>query len=162
MRKNWERARFIAAEKPWQGNNQKHSEFRSRESGRETVSHRVGNIPIPYIGFWLLNFVCLLVNLSFVRLCAKIGELNPKQYDENGEVIKMKIAFIILLLLSSLGLIAAILLQSGRSAGLSGAIAGAGETFFGKKKGLDELLGKISAGLAFLFLLSSLVVSFMK
>ncbi len=74
----------------------------------------------------------------------------------------MKIVFIVLLVMSSLGLIASILLQSGRSAGLSGAIAGAGESFFGKKKGMDELFGKLSAGFAVTFLLSSLFVSLLK
>lgn len=74
----------------------------------------------------------------------------------------VKIALVIILLISSIGLIATVLLQSGRSAGLSGAIAGAGETFFGKKKGLDELFGKLSAVFAIVFLLSSLGVSLMK
>lgn len=71
----------------------------------------------------------------------------------------MLIALVVLLVISSLGLIATVLLQSGRSAGLSGAIAGAGESFFGKKKGMDELFGKLSAVFAVLFLLSSLGVS---
>ena len=69
----------------------------------------------------------------------------------------MKIALIILLVISSLGLIATVLLQSGRSAGLSGSIAGAGEAFFGKKKGMDELFSKLSTAFAVLFLLSALV-----
>lgn len=68
----------------------------------------------------------------------------------------MQIALIILLVLSSIGLIAAVLLQSGRSAGLSGSIAGAGEAIFGKKKGLDELFAKLTGVLAGIFLLSSL------
>lgn len=68
----------------------------------------------------------------------------------------MQIALIILLVLSSIGLIAAILLQSGRSAGLSGSIAGAGEAIFGKKKGMDELFAKLTGVLAGIFLLSSL------
>ena len=68
----------------------------------------------------------------------------------------MKIALVILLSLSSLGLIATVLFQSGRSAGLSGAITGAGESVFGKKKGMDELLAKFTAALATVFLLSSL------
>ncbi|GAB6153263.1 preprotein translocase subunit SecG [Desulfosporosinus burensis] len=68
----------------------------------------------------------------------------------------MQIALVILLILSSLGLIAAVLLQSGRSAGLSGAITGAGESIFGKKKGMDELFAKLTGVLAGVFLLSSL------
>lgn len=68
----------------------------------------------------------------------------------------MKIALVVLLSLSSIGLIVAVLFQSGRSAGLSGAISGAGEAFFGKKKGMDELLAKATAVLAAVFLLTSL------
>ncbi|EHQ92195.1 preprotein translocase subunit SecG [Desulfosporosinus youngiae] len=68
----------------------------------------------------------------------------------------MQIALVILLILSSLGLVATVLLQSGRSAGLSGAITGAGEAIFGKKKGMDELFAKLTGVLAGVFLLSSL------
>lgn len=74
----------------------------------------------------------------------------------------MKIALVVLLVISALGLIATVLLQSGRSAGLSGAITGAGESIFGKKKGMDELFGKLSSVFAIVFLLSSLGVSLMK
>lgn len=70
----------------------------------------------------------------------------------------MKIAFTILHLLISLVLIASVLLQSGKSAGLSGAIAGGAETIFGKKKGMDELLMKVTAFVAIGFLVTSLVL----
>lgn len=62
-------------------------------------------------------------------------------------------------ILVALALIASVLLQSGRSAGVSGAIAGGAESIFGKKKGLDEFLAKISAGLAAAFLLLTLLLS---
>lgn len=71
----------------------------------------------------------------------------------------MIIALVILLVISSLGLISAVLLQSGRSAGLSGAIAGAGESMFGKKKGMDEIFAKLTGVLAGIFLLSSLALA---
>jgi len=58
--------------------------------------------------------------------------------------------------LLAVGLIAVIVLQSGRSAGLSGSIAGGAEALFGKKKGLDELLGKVTVVVAFLFGATSL------
>jgi len=74
----------------------------------------------------------------------------------------LKIALVILLVLSSIGLIATVLFQSGRSAGLSGAITGAGESMFGKKKGMDELLAKFTAVLAAVFLLSSLALTMLK
>ncbi len=59
----------------------------------------------------------------------------------------------------AIGLIAVVLLQSGKSAGLSGAIAGGAESFFGKKKGLDELFGKITIVLGVIFGLMSLVLA---
>ncbi len=71
----------------------------------------------------------------------------------------MTILLVILLVVSSLGVIASVLLQSGHSAGLSGAITGAGESIFGKKKGLDELLTKVSTVFAVLFLLSNLAMA---
>ncbi|GBF35511.1 preprotein translocase subunit SecG [Desulfocucumis palustris] len=58
----------------------------------------------------------------------------------------------------SIALIASVLLQSGKSAGLSGAIAGGAETFFGKKKGMDELLGKVTMVVAILFGVTSLLL----
>jgi preprotein translocase subunit SecG len=60
----------------------------------------------------------------------------------------------------SVGLIVIVLLMSGRSAGLSGSIAGGAEAFFGKRKGLDELLGKLGAGCAMAFLVTSLILTF--
>lgn len=71
----------------------------------------------------------------------------------------MKTFLLIIQMLVSLGLIASVLLQSGKSAGISGAIAGGAETFFGKKKGMDEFLSKIAAGLAIAFLVITLLIS---
>ncbi len=52
----------------------------------------------------------------------------------------------------SIALIAAVVLQSGKSAGLSGSIAGGAETLFGgKKKGMDELLAKATMVLGAVF-----------
>lgn len=68
----------------------------------------------------------------------------------------------ILQIIVALVLIATILLQSGRQAGLSGAIAGASETFFGKNKGrsMDSMLSKLTAGCAILFLCTSLFLAY--
>lgn len=71
----------------------------------------------------------------------------------------MKVVVIVVHVLISLGLIATVLLQSGRSAGLSGAIGGAGERFFGKRRGLDEMLARYTAFLAVGFLLTALLLS---
>lgn len=46
----------------------------------------------------------------------------------------MEVALKIILVIASLGLIAAVLLQPGKSAGLSGAISGGAEHLFGKQK----------------------------
>jgi len=73
----------------------------------------------------------------------------------------LKIVLIILHILVSVGVIAVVLLQSGKSAGLSGAIAGGAETLFGKKKGMDELLSKITTFVALGFLVTSLALSLM-
>ncbi len=63
----------------------------------------------------------------------------------------------------ALGIIAAVLLQSGKSAGLSGSIAGGAEMLFGgKKKGMDELLGKLTKYVAVAFLIVTIVLAFME
>lgn len=72
---------------------------------------------------------------------------------------RMKAFITVLQVIAALGLIATVLLQSGRSAGISGAIAGGAEQLFGKKKGLDDLLSRISAIAAIAFLLLSLLLS---
>lgn len=60
-------------------------------------------------------------------------------------------------ILTALGLIASVLLQSGKSAGMSGAITGGAEELFGKKKGLDDRLEQITIVLAVSFGLLSLI-----
>jgi preprotein translocase subunit SecG len=65
----------------------------------------------------------------------------------------------IIYVIVAIGLIATVLLQSGKSAGLSGSISGGAETFFGKKKGMDQLLGKISMVLAVSFMLLAFIVT---
>ncbi len=73
----------------------------------------------------------------------------------------MYIALTIIDVILALGIIAAVLLQSGKSAGLSGSIAGGAEMLFGgKKKGLDELLAKITKWVAVAFLIVSLILAF--
>jgi preprotein translocase subunit SecG len=74
----------------------------------------------------------------------------------------VRTALTIIQVIIALGVIVTILLQSGRSAGLSGTIAGGAETFFGKKKGLDELLSKMTAGFAVAFLVVTLALAVMQ
>jgi preprotein translocase subunit SecG len=60
----------------------------------------------------------------------------------------------------SVSIILIVLLQSGKSAGLSGSIAGGAETFFGKNKGrtINAMLGKYTAIAAIGFLVTSIVL----
>ncbi len=70
----------------------------------------------------------------------------------------------ILLAISSIILIASVLLQSGNSAGLSGSIAGGAEQLFGKKKSnrYESLLQKVTTVGAILFVLLSIILVMME
>ena len=61
----------------------------------------------------------------------------------------------------SISLIVIIIFQSGRSAGLSGSIAGGAETFFGKNKGrtIDAILSKWTTIAAVLFIGTSIALT---
>ncbi|MGG4145649.1 preprotein translocase subunit SecG [Paenibacillus algorifonticola] len=74
----------------------------------------------------------------------------------------MDIALKILLVIFSVGLIAVVLLQKGKSAGLSGAISGGAEHLFGKQKarGLDLFLQRLTIALAVGFFVLSLIVAY--
>lgn len=65
----------------------------------------------------------------------------------------------VLLLIDSIILILSVLLQSSKSDGLSGSIAGGAEQLFGKKKstGYDGILARITIITSILFFLVSLV-----
>jgi len=75
----------------------------------------------------------------------------------------MELALTIVYVIICIGLIATVLLQSGKSAGLSGTIAGGAETFFGKKKGIDDKLARYTeiCAIAF-FVLSIIMIYFMR
>ncbi len=72
------------------------------------------------------------------------------------------IFLVILHIIVALALIAIVLMQSGKTAGLSGSIAGGAETFFGKNKGrtIDAILSKITAAAAVVFLVTSVLILF--
>ncbi|WP_353963958.1 preprotein translocase subunit SecG [Pseudoflavonifractor intestinihominis] len=75
-----------------------------------------------------------------------------------------KIIVTVIQLLSGLFLIAVVLLQSGKSAGLSGAIAGGMDTFMAKNKAKtwDAKLAKWTKWVAILFMVLTLVLSLIK
>ena len=74
----------------------------------------------------------------------------------------MKLALSIVLVVLSLALIAIVMLQSGKSAGLSGSIAGGAETFLSKNKAksADARLAKATKWIAIAFMVLTLVLSF--
>ena len=66
----------------------------------------------------------------------------------------------IIVVAAALFLIAVVLLQSGKSAGLSGAIAGGADTFLSKNKakGVDAKLAKMTKWVALVFMVLTLVL----
>lgn len=58
----------------------------------------------------------------------------------------------------AIAVIVGVLLQSGKSAGMSGVIDGGASTFFGKQKGLDEKLSKFTTVVAIIFMITSLIL----
>ncbi len=76
----------------------------------------------------------------------------------------VKIILTVLQLLSGLAVTVVVLMQSGKSAGLSGAIAGGAETFLskGKAKSLDAKLAKATKWFAIAFVLLTLALNLIK
>lgn len=70
----------------------------------------------------------------------------------------------VLHILIALFLIVVVLLQSGKTAGLSGSIAGGAESFFGKNKGrtIDAILSKWTSVVAILFIITSVALTLLK
>ena len=67
----------------------------------------------------------------------------------------------VLLIIVALALIVVVLLQSGKSAGLSGAISGGAEQLFGKQKarGIDLVLHRTTIVLSVLFIALALAIT---
>lgn len=70
--------------------------------------------------------------------------------------------FVTLLVIVSIALIVVVLLQSGKSAGLSGAISGGAEQLFGKQKarGLDLVLHRLTIVLSVIFFILTIIVAY--
>ena len=75
----------------------------------------------------------------------------------------MKIAITVLQLLCGLGIILIVLFQSGKSAGLSGAIGGVADTFMskGKAKTFDAKLAKATKWIGAVFIVLTLILNIM-
>lgn len=67
-----------------------------------------------------------------------------------------------LVILSALGIIAVVLLQSGKSEGLSGSITGGAEQLFGKQKarGIDRVLLQFTIVCSIIFFICAFILAF--
>ncbi|MFC5711263.1 preprotein translocase subunit SecG [Thalassorhabdus alkalitolerans] len=74
----------------------------------------------------------------------------------------METLLFVLLAIVSIALITVVLLQSGRSAGLSGAISGGAEQLMGKQKarGVEAFLSKMTVVLAVLFFILTILLAY--
>lgn len=77
-----------------------------------------------------------------------------------GGVDVLELIITIVHVILAVVLVAIVLFQSGAQQGLSGSIAGGAETFFGKNKArsIDGILAKCTAAVAFLFIVTSIVL----
>ena len=73
----------------------------------------------------------------------------------------IKIILTVLEVIASVALIAVVLLQSGKEAGLSGALAGNNDSYMNKSKmgGLDKMLAKLTKWIALAWIVLTLILS---
>ncbi len=73
----------------------------------------------------------------------------------------LEIILTVLEVIASIALIAVVLLQSGKEAGLSGALTGGSETYMGKNQGrsMDKLLASATKWIALAWLVLTLALS---
>ena len=73
----------------------------------------------------------------------------------------VKIILTVLEVLASVALIAVVLMQSGKEAGLSGALAGNSDSYMNKSKmgGLDKMLAKATKWIALAWIVLTLLLS---
>lgn len=101
--------------------------------------------------------------LSYFRVERAEPKTNVLQISKGLNFVSVfSIIFTVIQLLTGLFLIVVVLLQSGKSSGLSGAVSGSGaETFFskGKSKSLDETLAKMTKWVGIVFVLMTLILT---
>jgi len=73
----------------------------------------------------------------------------------------LKVILMILYIIICVALTVIVLMQEGKQAGLTGAISGGSDTYWGKNKGRSRegVLEKITTGLAVAFILLSLILN---
>ena len=71
----------------------------------------------------------------------------------------MRIVLMVIQVIASIILIGSILMQSGKSAGLSGSITGGAEQLFGKQgRGYEGMLTKVTTAAAVLFIIVAIIL----
>jgi len=77
------------------------------------------------------------------------------------KVEALRVILTIVYVLVSIGLIVIVLMQEGKSAGLSGAISGVADTYWGKNKGrsMEGTMNKITKYLAVAFIVISVLLN---
>jgi preprotein translocase subunit SecG len=100
----------------------------------------------------------IIYSCDNVSICGKVIEAHIVLGGVEGV---QTVAFVSLIIVS-IALIAVVLLQSGRSAGLSGAISGGAEQLVGKQKarGIDAVLSQATVVLAVLFFVLTIAVAY--
>ena len=78
-----------------------------------------------------------------------------------GKTEMLQNVLIVSHLIISIVLVGIVLMQQGNSDGISGAIAGGAETFFGKSKAktVDQILKRVTSIVAVLFLITSVTLT---
>ncbi|GAC42595.1 preprotein translocase [Paenibacillus popilliae ATCC 14706] len=110
--------------------------------------------PVKVLAFWLVlcynNIAVFMQNNVFEGVIAL-------------EVEVVEVFLKILLVIFSIGLIGIVLLQKGKSAGLSGAISGGAEHLFGKQKarGLELFMQRATMVTAAGFMVVSIIVAYL-
>lgn len=74
----------------------------------------------------------------------------------------MRTIFTILLAVISAALILSVMFQSARGAGLGGAVGGSAEQIFGKRRGLDAFLSRLTIGLGIAFFLVAVTIAYLQ
>jgi len=104
-----------------------------------------------------LQFEQIKPGLHYINSFGMLSNVNIYWRDYH-----MQTVLIVMLIIVCISLIAVVLLQSGKSAGLSGAISGGAEQLFGKQKarGMDLVLHRATVILSVLFFLIMLLLTY--
>ncbi len=74
----------------------------------------------------------------------------------------MIVALTILLAVVCVALVATVLMQSPRGAGLTGSFGGGAEQIFGKRRGVDAFLSRLTVVLAIAFFLLATLIAYLQ